>query len=96
MNDDLIKRSDAIKTLCDITNKSDMPEDWHRGISVAISALHRVPSADRPQGEWIKSKAHASLWECSECDWGTQDCYDYNYCPYCGAQMKGVSYGKRL
>ena len=52
MSDDLIKRSDAIKDLCDITNNSDMPEDWHRGISVSISALHRVPSADRPQG-WI-------------------------------------------
>ena len=52
MSDDLIKRSDAIKTLCDITNKSDMPEDWHRGVSVSISALYRVPSADRPQ-EWI-------------------------------------------
>lgn len=56
MNDDLIKRSDAIKDLCDISNNSDMPNDWHRGMSVAISALYRVPPvppADRPQGEWI-------------------------------------------
>ena len=52
MSDDLIKRSDAIKDLFDITNNSDMPEDWHRGMSAAISALYRVPSADRPQG-WI-------------------------------------------
>jgi len=51
MSEDLIKRSDAIKDLCDISNNSDMPEDWHRGMSVAISALYRVPSADRPQGE---------------------------------------------
>ena len=55
MRDDLIKRSDAIKDLCDISNNSDMPNDWHRGMSVAISALYRVPPvppADRPQ-EWI-------------------------------------------
>ena len=52
MSEDLIKRSDAIKDLCDISNNSDMPKDWHRGMSVAISALYRVPSADRPQ-EWI-------------------------------------------
>lgn len=56
MSEDLIKRSDAIKDLCDISNNSDMPNDWHRGMSVAISALYRVPPvppADRPQGEWI-------------------------------------------
>ena len=52
MSEDLIKRSDAIKDLCDISNNSDMPEDWHRGLSVAISALYRVSSTDRPQG-WI-------------------------------------------
>ena len=55
MSEDLIKRSDAIKDLCDICNHSDMPNDWPRGMSVAISALYRVPPvppADRPQ-EWI-------------------------------------------
>ena len=43
---DFIKREDAISELVTITNESDMPEDWHRGLSVAISNLFRVPSAD--------------------------------------------------
>ena len=41
-----IKREDAINELVTITNESDMPEDWHKGMSVSISALYRVPSAD--------------------------------------------------
>ena len=94
MSDDLIKRSDAIKDLCDISNNSDMPEDWHRGMSVAISALYRVPSADRPQGEWIEQE---DCWQCSEC--GDEYVLEVgvkpidarmHYCPNCGARMKGV------
>ena len=97
MSDDLIKRSDAIKTLCDITNESDMSEDWHRGISVSISALHRVPSADRPQGEW---RSMGDFERCSVCDsthlkefqsyYGKTIWIKTPYCPYCGAKMKGA------
>ena len=86
MNDDLIKRSDAIKDLCDITNNSDMPEDWHRGMSVAISALYRVPSADRPQGEWIKDAEWWCVYKCSVCGETFDELTDY--CPNCGARMR--------
>ena len=92
MKDDLIKRSDAIKDLCDISNNSDMPEDWHRGLSVAISALYRVPSADRPQGEWKDVPPNAwrfndiVQWhECSACK--GRSMFISNYCPHCGAYM---------
>ena len=92
MSEDLIKRSDAIKDLCDISNNSDMPEDWHRGMSVAISALSRGPSADRPQGEWIGVEEdwrhQIEFWKCSECDFAASSMY--NYCPNCGARMKGA------
>ena len=46
MSEDLIKRSAAIKDLCDISNNSDMPNDWHRGMSVAISAKERASDDD--------------------------------------------------
>ena len=134
MSDDLIKRSDAIKDLCDISNNSDMPNDWHRGLSVAISALYRVSSADslqddefknfdreslillievqkerigelladRPQGEWIKHDEERDY--CSRCNhifktrtiakqdkWTNYiDDLGFNYCPNCGAKMKGA------
>ena len=44
--------------------------------------------ADRPTGEW---KRH-ELWEmpwytCSECNYHGRN--DFNYCPNCGAYMKG-------
>ena len=95
MSDDLIRRSDAIKALCDITNNSDMQEDWHRGISVSISALYRVPSADRPQGKWL------DVWQDGICSWrgtcsvcrSTNDIpppFEANFCPSCGARMKGA------
>lgn len=71
MSDDLIKRSDAIEALCDITNNSDMQEDWHRGISVSISALYRVPSADRPSAvdlSSVYSTAYKSGYEKGKAD----------------------------
>lgn len=91
---DLIKRSDAIKDLCDISNNSDMPEDWHKGLSVAISALYRVSSADRPQGEWKSVKASIYPYgydvECSVCGHRMGSSFGYKYCPMCGAHMKGA------
>jgi len=94
MSEDLIKRSDAIKDLCDISNNSDMPNDWHRGMSVAISALYRVPSADRPQGEWFKDDEGTFI--CSACGSGYKDQPTlmgkpmFKWCPICGARMKGA------
>lgn len=86
---DLIKRSDAIKDLCDISNNSDMPEDWHKGLSVAISALYRVSSADRPQGEWeIVGKNHPYK-RCPFCK-RVRAFTDTRFCDWCGARMKGA------
>ena len=95
---DLIKRLDAIDELYRLTNYSDMPHDWHVGVSASISALHRVPSADRPQGEWILQEDD-DIYNCSECEFeiDATGCIDpteyveiYNYCPNCGARMKGA------
>ena len=99
MSEDLIKRSDAIKDLCDISNNSDMPEDWHRGMSVAISALYRVPPVpptDRPQGEWLLKD---NVFHCGCCGkeshFTADDVYVYDmplpdFCEKCGARLKGA------
>ena len=49
--------------------------------------------ADRPQGEWKPKNHHTDY--CSNCgfeetQWRTAD---YNFCPSCGARMKGTDDG---
>jgi len=52
MSDDLIKRSDAIKALCDaVDNKGNYEGEWLY-TDEFCKAIGSVPSADRPQ-EWI-------------------------------------------
>ena len=101
MSDDLIKRSDAIKAL---------DNAWINGTSLldaneAVKQLNDLPSADRPQGEWIVHKARTEVndgfidffpteYECSNCGL-KQSMYfinskPSNFCPNCGASMKGA------
>ena len=54
--------------------------------------LDTIPSVDidRPQGEWKPKNHHTDY--CSNCgfeetQWRTAD---YNFCPSCGARMKGA------
>ena len=95
--DDLIRRADAIKALDDA---------WINGTSLldankAVKQLSDLPSADRPQGEWIdkgwkgdwqfETDGRGSCWrvfECSVCNgWNTRKTH---FCPHCGARMKGA------
>ena len=41
-----IERNAAISVIAKISNESDMPVDWHKGMSVAMSAVCRIPAAD--------------------------------------------------
>ena len=46
----------------------------------------------RPQGEWIDRCRENEDYECSECGGVTEKFggqYLYDYCPFCGAKMKG-------
>ena len=104
MSDDLIRRSDAIEAI--------HREARLAGGSVAIEyadmfqyAIKDIPSADRPQGEWIDEadKYDASFgihdYRCSNCN-SYADEYicghewytagKPNFCPHCGARMKGA------
>lgn len=50
-----------------------------------------MPSVDRPQGEWIEQEDdYHHYWECSECGMGVGLDDIRNYCPNCGARMKGA------
>ena len=57
----------------------------------ADKPLKELPSADaveRKRGKWIDlGKDRIIRWQCSEC--GRKDTHIYNYCPDCGAEMRG-------
>ena len=89
MSDDLIKRSDAIGACAYETIEC----------YEARKAIRALPSADRPQGEWI-TEYNGNGWNdywnytCSNCGkkYERADAVLYNarYCPNCGARMKGA------
>ena len=97
MKDDTIKRSDAIKALRleypMMPMFKSLREEWAiktEGFRKAEEVIMSVPSADRPQGEWKPKNHHTDY--CSNCgfeetQWRT---VDYNFCPSCGARMKGA------
>ena len=80
---DLIKREDAIKALYKYSFVSK---------DVIEKEINAIPSADRPQGEWIYTNNPLRLddeWECSKC--GYLSFTKANYCEHCGCRMKGAN-----
>lgn len=87
---DLIRRSDAIKALYKYSFVSK---------DVIEREINAIPSADRPRGEWIdlddkwgfegtfKCSACGELWSLID---GTPQDNGMNFCPNCGAKMKGA------
>ena len=69
------------------------------GIRDAIIEIYDAPTIDRPKGEWIVNifdyKSMCSVCGANETHfiYGTEMWYGLgksNFCPYCGAKMKGV------
>ena len=58
-----------------------------------ISEINEQPTADVVKvvhGEWIdKGEDYVIRWSCSNC--GRKDTHIYNFCPDCGADMRGES-----
>ncbi len=103
MNDDLIKRSDAIKAVdkAEIWSEAHFVPDWDR----ARQYIDKLPSADRPHGKWVWDKDaidwDIGAWCCSECQSRNDNIPHYpmtnpliwhgtKYCPNCGADMRGI------
>ena len=89
MSDRLLSENEVIKALRKLGHELVVIDKvCSLGVAVEfIDAVRAVPSADRPQGEWECDEY--AIYHCSNC--GCTATWDYNYCPNCGARMKGVS-----
>ena len=61
-------------------------------LEVMLNIQKAISSADRPTGEWIDRCREHEDYECSECGGVTEKFggqYLYDYCPFCGAKMRG-------
>lgn len=105
---DMIKRSDAIEAIeivdwYHINRNGDLVSGARSDGTALYKAadvyktLEEVPSADRPQGEWIfktvfpndKSEFPMGYLVCSVCGSHHSNSTPCNYCDNCGARMKG-------
>ena len=106
---DLIKREDAIKAM--EQRYEDILRTFKRKVKIGekaivldmIGCVKNLPSADRPQGKWIRDRywsrgvgmgeEYGFFYKCSMCEYEVESGYTrcgFNYCPYCGCRMKGA------
>ena len=66
-------------------NDNDVPSTWEE--------LKRgCPLEERPKGHWIWYEVRGQMLPyCSECGNGLDVIYEYDFCPDCGADMRGES-----
>lgn len=97
MSEDLIKRTDAIKALHEEWNGGwlEATGEWVADNCEAV--LNRLPSADRPQGEWVdaeiplESGGSMPIQVCNLCKTFYPLAYTgggHRFCPNCGADMR--------
>ena len=92
MSDRLLKESDVIEAF---KGRESLIHD----VYTATAIIRSVPSADRPQGEWIDAEiplecgGSMPIQVCSLCKTFYPLAYTgggHRFCPNCGAKMKGA------
>ena len=90
---DLISKQkllDTIKPMVGMWDEGAFWIDYRRVIDIIEDFPNAEP--ERKTGEWIDGMPYVnSHWKvCSECHESAPDsCGGYNFCPYCGADMRG-------
>ena len=85
---DLIRRTDAIKSVEDLPNAYNGWSDAYDKAYI-ISTLEEVPKADRPQGKWKAKSFHEFF--CNNCGFSfdmmkCEFLENMKYCPNCGVR----------
>lgn len=95
---DHISRQAAIEALLEKGQKSrryKIGEIWELNFDEIREALATVSSAEPKKGKWVKAdrqqyfRKHYPASQCSICGWRKNYSGKYNYCPNCGADMRG-------
>jgi len=93
MENDLIRRSDALAAFAEST--SAMPEKQGRR---RIEEIPAVDAVEVRHGHWVTEeeaieKDDYSMMDtcsvCGHCDWDCTESENFNFCPNCGARMDG-------
>ena len=94
MSEDLIKRSDTAEVVYKALKTPPPKGVLTDTMSLAIALVRDIPSADRPQGEWIDM---GDFEKCSVCKgthlkefqsyYGKVTWMKTPFCPNCGAKM---------
>lgn len=79
---------EAVEILTYMKNAYSKKPNW--ALDMAIQSLKE----QRPQGEWINKRTikHDGEFYCSNCDFELESFIQgafYNFCPNCGADMRG-------
>lgn len=86
----------SVATIGKMPSIEAVPMEYHNKVCENMARRHQAEilelTADRPQGEWIEVEENwrhqIEFWKCSECEFAVSSMY--NYCPNCGAHMKGA------
>jgi Zn finger protein HypA/HybF involved in hydrogenase expression len=91
---DLISRQDTLKFLCEKCTEGDERMECGAYRCIEYRFIENMPSADRPTGEWERIPySFTNGFRCSCCGTKSREKH-WNYCPNCGARMKGVDNGE--
>ncbi len=87
---EIIQSAPTIEPKAKVIAQVTFDEDKLR--EIVHEAIERIKEeydiVDRPKGEWISR--HNGYWKCSECGLSFLFYAKGNFCPNCGAKMKGA------
>ena len=90
---DLINRKDTLQARpeflnCNLDKTYSYNLGWNNAIHEWFKNIEQLPSVDRPIGKWIDLR-HDNCYKCSACGDYWMGIGGYNFCPNCGADMRG-------
>ena len=84
--DTLINRIDSIIKV----NRLDTQKVWFTPNGAKLLVEEQPTIEERKKGKWKPiSDGYVDIYECNQC--GETEDYERNYCPNCGADMRGES-----